>query len=59
MDGTTKGGTEARVDLGMFEREVVESKESELIYGESKGPGDVSRCNKLRGFIRLGNKGHV
>ena len=59
MNGITGGGTEARVGSSMFEGEMVESEEFELVYGESEGLGDVSRCEKLRQCVRLRGDGHV
>ena len=59
MDGTTKSGAKARMGLDVFKREVVESKEFELVYGESKSPRDVFGGEELRWSIRLEGEGHV
>lgn len=59
VDGTTRSGAKARMGSSMFKREVVESEELELVYGESKGPRDAFGCEELRWCIRLGGEGHV
>ena len=59
MDGATESGTEARMSSGVFKRKIVELEEFKLVYGESKGPGDVFGHEELRWCVRLGDEGHV
>ena len=59
VDGTGVLGTEAGVGPCMFEWEVIEVEELELVNHESELPGKVCWLKILEGSVGHGDEGHV
>ena len=59
VDGATRSGAEAGMGSGMFQWEIVELEELELIYGESEDLGHILRSKELGRCVRRRDEGHV